>query len=97
MLTCGREKQIHAHRELTNAGQNTVKCDIYGNGGDKDSENNRVRESPMTPKVTVSDAKMESNHIKIRHNTTESTNRPDSLWNTRRVTAGSNAESSYRM
>ena len=51
----------------------------------------------MTPKVTVSDAEMKSNDIKIGNDRTECANRPGSFWNLRRVKAGSNTESSYRM
>ena len=96
-MTCGGEEEINPHRESTDAGQSTAKRDTYGNSSDKGCENNRVREPAMTPKVTVSDAEMKSNDIKIGNDRTECANRPDSLWNLRRVKAGSNTESSYRM
>jgi len=96
-MTCGGEKEVHPQRESTNAGQSTTKRKTYGRGGYKGGKEDRVRESSVTPKVTVSDAEMESNNIKIGNNGTKRSNRPDSLWNSRGVEAGSNAKSSYRM
>ena len=51
----------------------------------------------MTPKVTVMDAIVESNNIKVGNNRAKGANRPDPLRNARRVEAGTNAKSSYCM
>jgi hypothetical protein len=96
-MTCGGEEEIHPQRESTNAGKTTAKHYCYGSGGQKGGEGYRVREPPVAPKVTVMDAVMESNGIKVGNNRTKCANRPDSLWNARGVKAGSNAKRSYCM
>jgi hypothetical protein len=51
----------------------------------------------VPPEVTIADAEIESNDVKIGNNGTKRTNRPDSLWNPRRIEAGPNAKSCDRM
>jgi len=96
-MTCSGEKEIHPQRESTDAGQHSAKRCNYGNGSHKGGEDERVREPSMTPKVTVRDAVMESNDIKVGNNRAKRANRPNSLRNARGVEAGSNAKCSYRM
>ena len=51
----------------------------------------------VAPKVTVMDAELESDDIKIRNNRTKCANRPNALWNARGVEAGSNTKRNYCM
>jgi len=45
------------------------------------SKNKRVGEPPVSPKVTVSDAEPESDHINVRNYRAQCTYDPDSFWN----------------
>jgi len=56
-----------------------------------------VRESTVAPKIAVPDAEMKSKDIKVGNGGTQRTNRPNSLWNARRVETGSNTKSSDGM
>jgi hypothetical protein len=91
-MTRSGEKEIYPDIKSAYRGQTAGKCDSNCCYGYERGEEKRVREPTMAPKITVSDAELESNDIKIVNNGTKGANRPDPFWNPRCVEASSNAE-----
>ena len=96
MTRCS-EKEICPDIKSAYRGQSAGKRDSNCCYGYECGEEKRVREPTMAPKITVSDAELESNDIKIRNDGTKRANRPETFWNPRCVEASPNAECRHCM
>ena len=73
------QEEIHPEGEPAKGGQAAAKPNDHNNTCQKSAEEKRMRESPVSPKVAVPDAKPESDDIQIGNYGAKRPDDPDAL------------------
>ncbi len=96
-MASGRQKEKCPYRESAKAGRSSPKSYEQRSVCQESREEKRVRESAVTPEVTVPDAESETKHVNIRNYRAERSDNPNSFWRAWAVEAGAYAEGRDRM
>jgi len=96
-MACDHKKEISPEPEWTEALRAAPKSKNHHGGRDKSRKEQRVRNSPVSLEVAVSNSKPESNDVQIRKNGASRADCPNTLWNTRPVETRSDAQGCHRV
>jgi hypothetical protein len=87
-MACGSDEEIHPRGEPIEAGRSSPKSHEQHSACQESREEKRVRESAVTPEVSVPDAESEAKHVNIGNDRAERPDNPNSFWRARAVEAG---------
>jgi hypothetical protein len=91
------EEKVRPHRQSADLRQPASKSQEHNGSRQHSGKNKRVSESPVSPKVTVSDAEPESNDINVRNNRADCTYNPNAFWNAGLVKERSESKGGYNV
>jgi hypothetical protein len=93
----GGKEEIHPQCERVHSGHAMPKSQRDHDQREKSSEDERMGEPPVSPKVSISDSKAKTNYIKVRYDRTRYANHPNTFRNLGFVEASADTEGCHRM
>ena len=87
------QKEIGPEGETTEAGSGSSNSQGHDRSGQQSREHERMSESPVTPKISISDAKPESDDIKVGNDGTKRANGENPLGTAKSVESRADTES----